>query len=287
MGPIVARVAFWIMFLLIFAEVILAWQFGHYSSVEGTAAQAASGWRLPLTIAIIAGFVFLIGATVLVHDSRTGDFLGFVPDGMRSWFERRLGVPEPPAGENSRWDLERQRWLPDFVGNETWFAGMLAIAAIVLVFFTYRAEAPHVHPAYKIILGGLRILLILMAMSVLLPAIQLRFDRQGWPDIVVLIDDSRSMGEPDNFQDEKIRERAKKLGEAIKKRVLDTLPEKIKALQAELALKGKGADNAEGRPDLEILQQRLQFWQNQVATVNSTAWKPTRLQLAQGLIANP
>lgn len=282
MGPIIARIAFWIMFLLIFAEVILAWQFGHYSSVEGTAAQPATGLRLPLTIASIALVLFLLGATVLIHDAKTGDFLGFVPDGMRSFFERRLGVPEPPAGENSRWDLERQRWLPEFVGNETWFAIVLAIAAVVLVFFTYRAEAPHVHPAYKFILGGLRIFLILLAMSVLLPAIQLRFDRQGWPDVVVLIDDSRSMGEPDNFQDEKIRERAKKLGETIKKRVLDTLPDKIKALQAELAAKGKG----DGGPD-EILTQRLQFWQNQVATVNSTAWKPTRLQLAQALIASP
>ncbi len=125
-------------------------------------------------------------------------------------------------------------------------------------------------------------------MAVLLPQLQLRFDRQGWPDVVVLIDDSRSMGEPDSFQDEKVRECAKKLGEPIKKRLLESLPPRIKALEAEIAAKARPAtDNPELRPELELLTVRLQFWQNQLATVNSTAWRPTRLQLAQALVAQP
>ena len=278
MGPLVAHWALLLALVLIFAEVILAWQFGHYSAVEGTAAQAAGGRGWPFTIAIIAGSTFLLGAWILIHAARTGDFLGFLPDSMRGWAEQALGVPPPPAGENTRWDLERQRWLPN-IGDETWLAGTLAILAMALVFFIDRAEGPAVHPAYKVLLGALRIFLVLVTMSVLLPQIQLRFDRQGWPDIVLLIDDSASMGEADTFQDERILERAKKLGDPIKKKLLETLPDKIKALEAEIAAQTKLAADAGQALDLDVLAGRLQFWQNQLALVNSSAWHPTRLQL--------
>ena len=255
--------------------------------MEGTSTQAATGRAWPMTVAIVVGFLFVAGAVILIHSTRTGDFLGFLPEGIRSWAESHLGVPAPPAGENTRWDLERRNWLP-LITDETWFAGALTIAALVLIFFTYRAEGPRIHPAYKVLLGALRIFLILITMSVLLPQLQLRFDRQGWPDIVVLIDDSRSMGEPDTFQDEKNRDMAKKLGEPIRKKLQETLPEKIKSLEAEIAAKSKGsADNPDLRAELEHLGARLQGWQNQLAAVNSSAWRPSRLQLAQALMAQP
>ena len=286
MGPLVAHWALVLALILIFVEVILAWHFGHYSSVEGVAAQAATGRTWPWAVGITAAVVFFLGAWILIHAARTGDFLGFLPDTFRGWAERALGVPPPPSGENTRWDLEQRRWLPP-IADETWLAGLLVLAAAALIFFTYRAEGPHVHPAYKVLLGGLRIFLILITVAVLLPQLQLRFDRQGWPDIVVLIDDSRSMGEPDNFQEEKIRDRAKKLAEPIKKRLQETLPEKINALQAEIAAKSKGGDNDATRSELELLAARLQSWQNQLTQVNSTAWRPTRLQLAQAILAQP
>ena len=244
---------------------------------------AGGGW--PIAVAAVAGIVFLLGALVLVHAARTGDFLGFLPDSVRGAAEGALGVPPPPSGENTRWDLRRQSWLPG-IADETWLAGLLAIGAVAMIFFTYRGEGPTIHPAYKVLLGGLRIFLILLTMSVLLPQLQLRFDRQGWPDVVVLIDDSRSMGEPDVFQDEKIRDRAKGLGEPIKKRLLDTLPDKIKALEADIAAKtDAGSDTPHA--ELNLLKDRLRFWQNQLATVNSAAWNPTRLQLVQALLAQP
>ncbi len=165
-------------------------------------------------------------------------FWGFFPTACVAGRKQALGVPPPPSGENTRWDLERQSWLPA-IADETWLAGLLAVGAIALIFFTYRGEGPTIHPAYKVLLGGLRIFLILLTLSVLLPQLQLRFDRQGWPDVVVLIDDSRSMGEPDVFQDDKIRDRAKILGEPIKKLLLDTLPDKIKTLEADIAAKSQ------------------------------------------------
>src|SRR5262249_43429419 len=133
-GPYIAHGALLLALILILAEVVLAWRFGHYSSVEGIAAQAATGRAWPVAVALGAGAIFLLGAVVLVHAARTGDFLGFLPDTMRGWVESGLGVPPPPAGENTRWDLERQRWLPA-IADEAWLAGLLAVLAGVLVFF--------------------------------------------------------------------------------------------------------------------------------------------------------
>jgi Aerotolerance regulator N-terminal/von Willebrand factor type A domain len=286
-GPILANIALILALILIFAETILAWRFGHYSAVEGLSSQAATGIIWPLAVAIVAGLIFVTGAWVLIHATQTGDFLGFLPDGMRAWVESNIGIPPPPAGENTRWDLEHRHWLP-FIADETWFAGVLTLAAVVLIFFTYRAEGSKIHPAYKALMGALRVFLILITMAVLLPQLQLRFDRQGWPDIVVLIDDSRSMGEPDVFQDEKTRDRAKKLGELARKKLQDSLPDKMRAVAAEIAAKSKqAANNPELQIELEALEVRLQGWQSQLNAINSSSWRPSRLQLAQALISQP
>jgi len=83
----------------------------------------------------------------------------------------------------------------------------------------------------------LRIFMIWLMLGWLLPQRDWRIDRQGWPDVVVLIDTSRSMGEPDHYQNEKLRERAKQLGEFVQKSVKDQLPGKIKAVEDALEAK--------------------------------------------------
>src|SRR5207245_1097255 len=128
------------------------------------------------------------------------------------------------------WSLEFLPYLRD-AASDPWLAGGLALAAAALVFFVYRLEASTAAPAYKVLLGGLRIFLVLFVLAVLLPQLQLRFERQGWPDVVVLLDDSRSMGEPDTYQDEGVQEAANGLAEKIRKQLQDRLPEKIKRLQ--------------------------------------------------------
>jgi len=45
------------------------------------------------------------------------------------------------------------------------------------------------------LLMGLRIGLIIVLLGVLLPRLRLWIERQSWPDLVILIDDSASMGE--------------------------------------------------------------------------------------------
>ena len=121
----------------------------------------------------------------------------------------------------------------------------------------------------------------------LLPQLQLRFERQGWPDIVILVDDSRSMGEPDYYQDESVQEAANTLADRIRKQLQERLPEKIKLLQARVEEKkkalGRGPDSR-GQAEVEPLIQKVQALQTQLAQVNSPSWRPSRLQLAQAVL---
>src|SRR5205823_4294776 len=59
-GPDLARAFLILVFLLLLAEVVLAWQFGHYSAVEGTAAPAAVGRLWPMLAACSAGIVLVV-----------------------------------------------------------------------------------------------------------------------------------------------------------------------------------------------------------------------------------
>jgi hypothetical protein len=280
-GPLLANIALLLALALIFVEILLAWQFGHYTVVDGAMAPPATGLLWPLSVGLIAGLLLLAGGSVLIHALNTGDFLGFLPDVLRAGVERVLGVPPPPAGEGTHWDLEFQPFL-HVLGSERWWAGLIGVGALVLIFFTYRAEAPTAPGIYKALLGALRLLLVLLMVWVLLPQLQLRFDRQGWPDLVLLIDSSRSMGEPDHYQEPAILDRARQLGELVRKQLQDRIPAKLRQIEAELAAKA-GAD----KEDLDLLHERLHYWEKQHEAVGSTKWRPTRLQLVQALLAQP
>jgi hypothetical protein len=286
-GPTIANVALLLALFLLFAEVILAWQFGHYTTSDGTTTPMAEGWLVPLLVAGFFAAVFTLGAAILLHASQTGDFLGFFPDFVRSWAEGLFGVPPPPPGEGTHWQLENHSYLFG-LGNEGWWAGFLSLVSVVLVVFIYRAEAPMVSKLYKLVLAGLRIFLVLLMLHVLLPRIDLSFDRQGWPDLVLLIDNTRSMGEPDTYQDDKTRNRVKLLSDNIRKELEEKLPDRIQKLQAELASKqALGEKNPDAKLEAELVGQRLAYWQKQQETLANGKWRPSRLQLVQAMLAQP
>ncbi|GEM_PF-437712 len=288
--PIGPDIAHWILLLamiLLFAEVVLAWKFGHYSAVHGAGSEPSAGLVMPSFIAAGAAMLFLLLAVVLAHALITGDFLGFLPPILRNFFEKLVGAPPSPAGEESRWDLGGRNVFFDGI-HDRWYLGLLGIAAVALVFFTYRAEGPQVNKIYKLLLGGLRIFMIWLMLGWLLPQRDWRIDRQGWPDLVVLIDTSRSMGEPDHYQNDKLRERSKQLGALIQKSVKEQLPEKIKLVEAELTAKRPlAADNADIKAEVEELEKRKAELEHQSKQVESSGWRPTRLQLVQALLAQP
>lgn len=282
-GPTIARYALWVVLFLLFAEVILAWRFGHYSTVPGAMAQPASGLLFPTLVVVAAAVIFAAGTFVMVQETRSGDFLSFLPDWMRNFMEARMGVPAPPPGEMTHWNLERSQVF--FAAADGWILTTLGIASIIMVLLVYLAEAPTVNPGYKLMLAALRLFLIFTTIAIFLPQVELRIDRQSWPDLVLLFDTSRSMGEPDVFQDDKIRARAKELGERIQEDVKKSLPKKIEAVEVELAAKKAQLDkNPSLAPAIEDLEDRLVYLKQMSAQVQNPGWRPTRLQLAQALL---
>ncbi|MFQ3593050.1 MAG: VWA domain-containing protein, partial [Gemmataceae bacterium] len=214
-GPPIARILLLILLGLLFLEVLFAWRFGHYSASTSAMEQAPllkNVWWLRAIWA--APWLFLAGlaavAGVLIHDRLTGDFLGFLPEFLRSSVERALDVPPPTPGENSRWRLEYNSYFYDGKADP-WLIATLAVVAGVLIGLIYRQEGNHITNRFRALIWTLRLGLLLLVLTVFLPQIQLYFERQGWPDLVLLVDDSGSMSTLDQYRDPKVREAAEAL----------------------------------------------------------------------------
>ena len=144
---------------------------------------------------------------VLAHDAITGDFLGFLPETIRAGLERAVGVPAPAAGEGSRWRLEYADYL--YGGrSDVWLGAVLAILSSVGIVLIYRQEGNAVGTAFRALLIGLRVGLLLLLLVVLLPQLALHFERQGWPDLALVLDDSQSMSAIDSYREDHVRSAA-------------------------------------------------------------------------------
>lgn len=288
MGPEIAHYALLAVLGLLLLEVVLACVFGHFSSVPGAVAPAATRRALPITVAVVSGVLFLLIAGVLLHAALSGDFLGFLPLALRSWVESWLGIPPPAPGEGTRWALEFSPYFLD-AASDVWAGGAVALATAGLLFVTYLYEGPTISVVYKVLLGGLRLFLVLLTLTVLLPQLQLTFERQGWPDVVVLVDDSLSMGETDHYQDERVRQAVEKLGERVRGQLKEQLPGKIESLKRRLAEQPKRLEpgQTDRKQQQDQWREQLTLLETQLAQIDSPGWRPTRLQLAQSLLQNP
>ena len=229
LGPGLARWLLLAALALLLTEVVLAWQFGHYSGVPTNEPPPAPNRWLPALAAILAGLTLLILIGVLLPAFSTGDFLSFLPEGLRRAVESTLGIAPPAAGEGSRWRLEFMPYLWD-TESDPWLAGLLAVIGAGAIYWIYRQESRSLHVSlrYRVLLVGLRVCLLLLALIVLLPQLQLWFERQGWPDVVLLIDDSQSMSTVDRFQDARVKALSEELAQ---EGALDQ-PERLRLAQA-------------------------------------------------------
>jgi hypothetical protein len=211
LGPLVAHWLLLAALVLLLAEVVLAWHFGHYSAVAGGfEAPPAQGRLLPILGSTTAFFIAGGVAFILIHNAWTGDFLGFIPDYARSGLERALGVPPPAAGEGSHWRLELLPYLWDSA-SDTWLVGFIALAGIALIVGIYWREGRSASGVYRGLLAGVRVCFLLLTLVVLLPQLKLWFERQSWPDLVLIIDDSASMSIPDHYRDPAVQVAADQL----------------------------------------------------------------------------
>ncbi len=211
-APLGPGIAHWFLLAvlgLLFAEIVMAWQFGHYSATASNEAIPAAGILLPTIGAVLVGLALVVIGGTLFHFAMTGDFLGYLPDIMRRGVESLLGIPPPAPGEGSHWRLEFDSFLWD-ADVDRWLIALIALMGTALVFLIYRQEARTANRILRTVMVGLRVAILLL-MLVIAGQPKLWFERQGWPDVVILIDDSLSMSTVDRYQDDRVRAAAEAL----------------------------------------------------------------------------
>ncbi len=117
---------------------------------------------------------------------------GIVPN----WLERLLGVDPVGSGEGTLWSLEHSwGWAP-------WITLLLVALAVAWVVYFYVREGAVAGPVYKGLLISIRLALLLLV-CLMIAELMLALRRTGLPTVVVMVDDSASMGIPDRY-DEKL-----------------------------------------------------------------------------------
>jgi aerotolerance regulator-like protein/VWA domain-containing protein/von Willebrand factor type A domain-containing protein len=293
-GPMVAHYLLLAFVVLLVLEMILAWRFGSARTVvppEGVAAPPRlglfAGLLRPSALSFLPLALTAVLAATLVHESFTEQFLGFLPSSLRAPLERELGVPAASPGEGTRWRLEYLSYLTGDPSSDRWLVfGVLAgLAALAVVIYRYERIASRVRvpgdatPANRSLapLAGMRLALLFLTLIVLLPQLRLFFEREGWPDVVILIDSSKSFSVRDDYQDPKIKDRAEELGIDWSRLAASKISEtrdRIARLETERA--GKSSDDRISEIDRELASQ-----QDFLAELQS----PSRLNLVKALVA--
>src|SRR5581483_7853098 len=91
-GPEIAHVLLLAVLVLLFAEAIMAWRFGHYTGTATQETPSTAGHVLPAIAAGVVGVAVLVIGGTLVHYSITGEFLGYLPEGIRHFMEHWRGL---------------------------------------------------------------------------------------------------------------------------------------------------------------------------------------------------
>ncbi len=248
--PLGTGVAHWLLLIvlgLIFAEVLLAWVFGHYTATAATD-EALTPKPITWPIRILSAMPWLLlvfglmVAGVLIHDAITGDFLGFLWEGGRRTLERWAGIPAPAEGEGSHWRLEKAAGYLLDAASDPWLAVGVFLGGAGLVWWVYRQEGQKPTLFQRGVLMALRLGVLALMLTVLLPQLKLHFERQGWPDVVLLIDDSQSMTGTERYSDTDVRDAADTLAKeasrlAKDKRALATEKEKLSQQKEEAGQK--------------------------------------------------
>lgn len=216
-GPTLARWLLTLALVVVVLETWLAWRLGpSRSALSGLAtAPRSDEGRIRLPFGIL-GLIPLLAALsllgVLIHAQVTGDFLGFVPESWRWGLERFLGVPVAGPGEGIRWRLESiPAYLRSFSSDRSLRIGIMAVAALGIGFLYWRERRTAGSTRRILVPFALRVTAICLIAYALLPQVRLAFDREGWPDVAILIDTSASMSTVDTIQDPEVRQAADKL----------------------------------------------------------------------------
>lgn len=227
-GSDIARIVVLLGLLILAIESVVAWLMGPARSpaVHSTLRPARRWglWAIGTVIALVPLAIVSFTQTVVVHAEATGVLFGFLPESSRDAIRAGVGIPPGEPGEGIAWRLERitafahpgslQRLgMPDGAGIlDLWIVSAVGIGCALLTLVVYWMERRAAGGAARLIPTALlRIGAFALVLSVILPQLQLTFDREGWPEVVLLIDTSASMATEDEFRDPAVRARAEEL----------------------------------------------------------------------------
>src|SRR5262249_20873392 len=160
-GHGIAHVLLLILLGLVLAEVVLAWQFGHYSSVATVPGEqvqprkpGVKEWALWSAPWLLFAALLLI-LFILAHDAWTCDFLGLMPRSFGGTAGRPSNSPPPAPGEGSRWRLEYSSYLWD-ARSDPWLVGTFVVLSLAGVALIYRQEGHDIRTGIRGLLVALR-----------------------------------------------------------------------------------------------------------------------------------
>src|SRR5262245_52208325 len=286
-GPAVARVVLFIALGLILLETFLAWRYGssRASNSPDPMRMRPTRWLTPLWAVPLV--VSVVAFAIVAHAVATGEFLGFLPSSVRGPIEQWLGVPAASPGEGTRWRLESMAFLTGDQSSDRWLVGGLLVLAGLYVWRFYSRErlgpgatGPPI-PGWRnplLRLGALRLGLLALTLAVLLPQLRLAFEREGWPDVVIVFDESRSMAVVDNFRDSAVRAKADELKrewEKIAAPRIKALKERAEEINRTISRDPNSADAVRHREELAQIEARVLDLQT-----------PHRLNLVKAMLAS-
>ena len=219
-GPTLARWALWAALAALLLEVVLAWRFGPARTPGAGAARAAARHTLlrlvGTAVALVPLAVAFLAVLIVARVEWANDLVGVVPD---RWWQAvddgvawLAGVPAAPAGESTRVILERSSVTVRNAGIDRLVLAGLAAGFVALTIAVYRRERTAAGGWWRAVVpAGLRMATFLLVLGVLLPQWRLVFKREGWPDIVLILDTSASMATEDDFKDPAVRAKAAEL----------------------------------------------------------------------------
>lgn len=177
---------------------------------------------------------------------------------LPNFIERMLGIEPAGAGEGTAWTLENSwSWAP-------WLTLLFAIGTVAYVAWIYVHEGGEAGRWYKTALAAIRLSLFAIVLFMIAQFV-LSLERTGLPYVVVVVDDSVSMGITDRYDDERLRAKltdvVKRVGlhdlsrlNLAKGVLLDNRAELLRAIKQDYKLKVYFLSNAARQQSAELAE---------------------------------
>ncbi len=268
-GPAVASVLLLAALGLMFLEILLAWHYGSARSSANLPTAPSSRLRLlSFVLWFVPTVVAIAVLAAVIHAFIADRFLSFLPASWRQMVETSLGLKAAPAGESTEWRLNAIAYLTGRWSVDRWLVGTLALASIAFTCWIYRKERTGIPGAARrnfwwdprTRLASMRIVLYLLTLLVLLPQLSIVFERKGWPDIVLIFDESQSMATEEPFNDPVLRGKTEELKAAWDKLAEPRIKEaerRIDEIRFALQQQPSGPQTAELREEQANLEKKI------------------------------